>query len=125
MAKRWWLGRVLVASLALLVVATVAALTLGYRPWEPSLTDQNPVVRAAAVRILSHRGDIRLLIQALDDADPDVRLLAIQGLECRNASATEIATALVHKLKDEHAGVRREAAWSLSSICPEACPALR
>jgi HEAT repeat protein len=51
-----------------------------------------------------------------------VRLLAIERL---GDSGRNGAVALVHLLNDDHAGVRREAAWSLGHIGSDAWPPIK
>jgi HEAT repeat protein len=103
--------------------------TLG--PWSASarlreaLTDNNPAVRAAAIRKLGSSADAQVLIEALEDGNPDVRILAADRLGHSGSKAPERAQALVKALTDKHAGVRRQAAWSLSLVGTEAWPPLR
>jgi HEAT repeat protein len=124
MKNPWLIG--VLAGLAFWGVAAVVSAIAGV--WHPgarySLTDPNPAVRAAAVRELKRDGNEQLLIDRLRDEDPDVRLLAAQRLGREDASGAVLA-ALITALKDEHAGVRREAAWSLGKSGPNAWPHLR
>jgi hypothetical protein len=71
------------------------------------LQDADPAVRATALRTAPGVG-IERLIQALEDEDVDVRLLAAQRLHDPEA--------LVGALGDRHLGVSREAARSLGDI---------
>jgi HEAT repeat protein len=104
-----------VVALGLLLVVAVA-LSVSRHRWAAALTDENPAIRAAAVRAMSWVGHNELLIAALDDEDADVRLLAAQRVEkCEP---------LVRALKDRHAGVRREAAYSLGRLATASCPYL-
>lgn len=111
------------------LILAVVIVTLG--PWRASaglrkaLQDKNPAVRAAAIRKLGPSVDAQLLIDALADEDPEVRILAAGRLGDSGPKAFERAQALVKALKDKHAGVRRQAAWSLSLVGSEAWPPLR
>jgi HEAT repeat protein len=89
-----------------------------------SLSDENPAVRAAAIRAMGWYGDANLLSEALRDENADVRLLAAQHLGGRGPQGERRAAALVDALKDSHAGVRQAAAESLCSIGPESAQAL-
>ena len=79
-----------------------------------ALHNDNPALRATAVRQLQDPGDRQLLLEALNDKDADVRMLAIHGLGGRNAGNVETTQLLVRCFKDDHLGVRQEAAWQLS-----------
>lgn len=92
---------------------------------ENELQDENPAIRAAAIRRLNRENHLQLLMNGLKDQSPDVRLLAVQRLGGLGPQGAERATALILLLKDVNAGVRREAAWSLGLIGPDAWPALR
>jgi HEAT repeat protein len=90
------------------------------------LHDANPAVRAHAIRFLDKDADTDLLLAALNDDDPDVRLVTIMKLETRRYSRTESlpdaekkARALVPLLKDRKASVRRAAAESLGWMWPK------
>lgn len=85
------------------------------------LQDPSPAVRVAAIRDSHERLPDHLLIEALKDADADVRLVAAQRL--RGQDETTIR-ALIASLGDRHAGVRREAAESLCLIGAPAVPLL-
>ena len=89
-----------------------------------SVRDENPAVRATAIRAMGWYGDANLLIEALRDENADVRLLAAQHLGGEGPQGERRAAALVDALKDPHAGVRRVAAESLCSIGSESAPAL-
>jgi HEAT repeat protein len=106
-----WLGLALIGAL-LVVGGVVVNFRLGRSA--PRLDDPDPAVRAAAVRGIT--GDRHILVKMLDDEDPDVRLLVVERLGD--------AEALVRALKDEHAGVRREAAYCLAGLGAAACPAI-
>jgi len=124
MNKRWLLLTA-AAVLGLVLVVWVVA------PWfqrdrlVQGLHDENPAVRAAAIRRLPWGSDEALLIERLTDDDDDVRLLAAERLGGEGPNGEERAWALVRSLKDPHAGVRREAARSLGLIGPDAWPAIR
>jgi HEAT repeat protein len=125
MRKPWlvWLSVGGAAALALLAV--VAAPMLQQRRYALALKDPSPAVRAAAVRALGAPGNEQLFIETLGDPDADVRLLAADRLGEHGARGAERVAALVGALNDDHAGVRREAAWALGHIGPDAWPALR
>ncbi len=109
----WALGAV-----ALGVALGVTALLVEPRParWqEQDLQDANPAVRATALRARPGPREEHL-IQALEDEDADVRLLAAQRLHDPEA--------LVCALGDRHLGVSREAARSLGEIGWAVWPAL-
>ncbi len=107
-----------VAGLVGLVV--IVAGVVAVRGWQgqgkPGLDDENPAVRAAAVRSLPLRGNEERLIAALEDENADVRLLAAGRLGGATEKRAEGIAALVGALKDPHAGVRRQAVWSLEAM---------
>jgi len=73
--------------------------------------DPEPIVRDAVVRAatrLNHRRSWEVLVRAMDDADADVRLAALQGVLRVNGFAG--GSALVDRLGDEDPRVRRLAA---------------
>jgi HEAT repeat protein len=109
MNKTGYICLFVTAAVGLLVVALLV------RSQKPvyNLKDHDPAMRAAAVRSLSGEKNKQSLIEALNDPDTDVRLLAIERL---GGSGRNGAEALAHLLNDDHAGVRREAAWSLGHI---------
>jgi HEAT repeat protein len=112
----------LIASVAIMLVLVCAVVVfLKYRQprWTPSFQNENPAIRLAAVRLMSRTKDADQLIQALKDADADVRLVAAQRLGGEGPEAPKRIQALVAALADPHAGVRWEAAESLASIGPE------
>jgi HEAT repeat protein len=124
-------------QLVLVLAVVIPILVLGVikwardRPsWTARLDDADPVVRAAAIRVLSREGNERILIEALEDKDSDVRMVAAITLANRWQGykidkKDEVARALVSALGDEHIGVRRAAAYSLWSLHADAWPALR
>jgi hypothetical protein len=81
------------------------------------LSDPNPAVRAYAIR--SFHLDDRVLLNALQDDDPDVRLLATARF-----GSNRIET-FIQLLNDENPSVRREAAWKISYFGPTSWPILR
>src|SRR3954452_113560 len=85
-------------------------------PGAAAFKDGNPAVPSAAVGVAAEPA---VLITALQDENPDVRLVAAQRL--RGAGPRETA-ALIGALEDKHAGVRRESAESLSRIGAAAVP---
>jgi HEAT repeat protein len=100
--------------------------------WSPQnarLDDENPAVRAAAIRSLPPRGNEDLVIKMLEDEDADVRLVAVMALDWGNnadaGSVAKRARAFVRALGDELLHVRREAAWALSWLGSASWPALR
>ncbi len=119
----WLLCR---AAALLVPMVAVPILTLTYLNGRPktSLDDPNPAMRVAAVRATGWHGDVDLLTRALQDEDADVRLIAAMYLARRKEEAGPSAKALVVLLKDNHAGVRREAITALSAIGGPAAPAL-
>jgi HEAT repeat protein len=123
--KRWFILAIVC------IVAGAAGLIFLLRPARESdgqaeaLRDKKPAVRAAAIRKLPYRSDEPLLIDALKDENQDVRLLAIRQLGFEGPKGAERAKLLIPLLKDDHAGVRREAAWSLGHIGKDAEPLLR
>lgn len=119
----WFFSR---AAVLLVPMAAVPTLTLLFlnRGHTVSLNDPNPAIRAAAVRASGWQGQVDLLMQALQDEDADVRLLAAMYLGRRREQAGPSSKALVALLKDKHEGVRREAITALSAIGAPAAPAL-
>ena len=106
---RFLLALVFLVPLLLILAGVWAAAPV------PRLDDDNPAVRAAAIR--SFRGGSRQLIPLLADRGPDVRLLAVRRIG--------EATLLIGALNDAHPGVRREAAWTLSEQGAHSWPVLR
>src|SRR5437868_368950 len=104
----WMVGGAV--GLGVLLGVAVLALWPGGGPGAAALKDPSPAVRAWAVRKLPHDGNMQLLVEALNDEDPDVRLLAVQRLGGRGSWT---ARTLVPMLKDSHGAVRCEAGWSL------------
>jgi len=88
------------------------------------LDDPNPAVRVAAIRATGYEGHVEVLANALQDEDADVRLVAAMHLKRRGSAAAPIIKDLIAVLKDEHRGVRREAAEALSFIGAPTAPAL-
>lgn len=119
----WFFSR---AAALLVPMIAVPAVTLALLNWghTASLNDPNPAIRAAAVRATGERGHVDLLMQALQDNDADVRLLAAMYLARREEEARWSANELVALLKDKHKGVRREAISALRAIGAPAAPAL-
>src|SRR5262245_41325689 len=115
-------------SWAALLILGVAVAVCAFWFWNrrPSARwqDMSPAMRVAAIRDTRATPDVDLLLQALTDEDTDVRLVAVMHLRGLESRGAEIARALIEALKDSHAGVRREAAESLSKIGPESGPAL-
>jgi HEAT repeat protein len=114
------------AAALLVPMVAVPALTLTFLNWRhtASLDDPNPAMRSAAVRATGWHGYVHLLTRALQDEDPDIRLMAAMYLGRRREEAGPSAKALVALLKDRHEGVRREATTALSAIGAPAAPAL-
>jgi HEAT repeat protein len=113
--EEWYVPALIGAVLALLVACGWMVQHALWSPQNARLDDENPAVRAVAIR--GFKGDRRRILDLLKDEDPDVRLLAA----CR----VNDVEALIDLLKDDHAGIRKEAAWSLSFHGPDAWPALR
>jgi HEAT repeat protein len=127
MKKRLIVSGIMIAIGLALEIAVVSIWPRhGWRSW--SLNDPDPAVRAQAGRTMDRDGNEAALIAQLKDNNPDVRLLAAQKLGSDYSDAgskqAERAWALITMLDDEHASVRREAAWSLSHLGPQAWPAL-
>src|SRR5262249_47647121 len=87
------------------------------------LHDPNPAVRVAAIRAC-YRSDPDAVINALQDPDSDVRLVAAMHLGWADPLPAQSAQALVAALKDKHAGVRREVAEALGALGPRATETL-
>jgi HEAT repeat protein len=130
MSKRGLGWFAIIAVLGLLVVwITLPRIML--ERWKSAVNDENPAVRCAAVRALAKAQRPDLLIDAIKDPNADVRILAADGLGMRILSddgkgpkPAERAAALAGALGDDHIGVRREAAYSLTWLCPQSWPAL-
>ena len=118
--------RILLALVLVAVGAGFGAAIIAWQQgnWTPALKDKNPAVRVAAIRAMGWHGEANLLIEALQDDNADVRLVAAQHLGAQGPEGERRAAALVGALKDAHAGVRREAAETLCWIGPESAPAL-
>lgn len=125
MKNRWLVWSIVGVAFGLILVVLIPIPWLRHYQWEEALKQESPAIRAAAIRGLPRQGNEQLLITALMDENPDVRLLATQRLGYPGPKGAERAWALICLLKDGHAGVRREAAWSLGLIGPEGWPALR
>src|SRR5215213_6095026 len=121
MKKRWL--RWSIATGVVLVVLLMVYWSHQFR-LAVAFKDKDPAVRAATIRKLPEGASIELLIGAIADEDPDVRLLAAGKLGGASSQGARRAWGLIPALKDDHAGVRREAAWSLSHIGADAWPAL-
>src|SRR5205823_1035020 len=125
MKKRWLVWSAVAVAFGL----DVGAWVLIQRPWHDwrveALNDESPAVRAAAIRALPREGNEERLIDRLRDENSDVRLVAAARLGGPGPKGAERAWALIRLLGDEHLGVRRDAAWALSHIGPEAWPAIR
>lgn len=125
---RYRFGLALVMVIAACVLAFIVK---GPRPafLAPSLRDENPAVRMAALRKLDNERDVGRLIEALADENADIRLVAAQKLGGGKQSVDCRIEALMPMLKDPHAGVRREAAESLGRFGSESsavlCAALK
>ena len=119
----WFFSRV---AALLVPMAAVPAVTFTLQNWghTVSLNNPNPAIRLAAVRATGEHGQVDLLMQALQDDDADVRLVAATYLGQRREEAGPSSKALVALLKDKHEGVRREAITALSAIGAPAFPAL-
>jgi HEAT repeat protein len=126
--KGYWLCFSLAAIMLEVVIIIMVIWWMSTPRWkEEWLRDPNPAVRAHALRELSRDSDLQLLIAATRDDDADVRLIAagkLAGSAQWRANPATRAEALVPLLKDDHLGVRREAAWSLGTIGPDAWPFL-
>ncbi len=119
----WLFARTAALVVPMVAVPTVT-LTLPHERYSATLDDPDPAVRAAAVRATGWHGHVDLLKQALQDEDADVRLLAAIYLQPRSEKAGPSAKALIGLLKDEHKGIRREAAEALGAIGAPAVPTL-
>jgi HEAT repeat protein len=114
-----WISLVVLGVLALVVLVLVAP-----DGKLQALHDANPGVRLAAVRDLDRDAGVDRLIDALNDEDADVRMVAANRLGQGDRHAEKKTPALVEALRDRHPCVRREAALSLGMIGPPAVPAL-
>ncbi len=115
-------GSVLLVAIAIVVPSVTLAIR--HRGPVATLQDPNPAVRIAALRAAGNEGHVDLLIQGLQDEDADVRLISAMYLKRPENATAPIIEALIAALRDKHAGVRREAAESLSYIGAPAAPAL-
>jgi HEAT repeat protein len=83
--------------------------------------DQHPVVRARAIAALAAVGrseaELRILVEALDDESPSVRMNVVMALPRYGKGAVP---ALIRALQDPHPTVRSDAAFGLSQLGPEA-----
>jgi HEAT repeat protein len=123
MPKRWVGWFAITAVLGLCVIWIIWP-QIKQERWKVALNDENPAVRCAAVRALAKAGRPDLLIDAIKDPNADVRILAADALGRIGPDPAKSAVALAGALGDEHIGVRREAAYSLTWLCPESWPAL-
>ncbi len=114
--KAWALWLSAGAALGLLLGILTVAISQKGRSIDPrqALHSDNPVLRAEAVRQLGKDGDQQLLVEALEDRDADVRLLAVLQLGGRKRGDAATARILVRCFKDDAAAVRRAAAYQLS-----------
>ncbi len=76
--------------------------------------------RLAAVKSLKKIGSpaVSILVEALDDADANVRKNAAFGLGSMGSDAVEAVPALLSTLKDSESGVRMDVAVALRNITP-------
>jgi HEAT repeat protein len=125
MKKHWLAWSLAIGACALLLAGLAILPRVRHQRLVKALHDENPAIRAAAIRNMSRQGNEELVIEALQDENADVRLLAAQRLGGPGPKGTERGQALVRALNDDHAGVRREAAWAVSLIGSEAWPPLR
>jgi HEAT repeat protein len=123
--KKYRLAWLLLAVFGLFLTVSFLWILVEHSSRVHGLADDRPASRAAAIRKMSRTGNEQLLIARLHDDDADVRLLAVERLGGPGPQGDARARALIPLLQDEHAGVRREAAWSLGLIGPDAWPALR
>ena len=111
---------VFVLVFGLLLVAALEVVSLARRSrLLAKLSDPSPAVRLAAIRSLDRDADVDLLVAALTDDDADVRLITAERLGGEGANTRKRADALITALRDQHAGVRKEARSSLWSLVPE------
>jgi len=117
-----------IVGVAVVVAGLVAVLVIPPRLRRErvlaGLRDPSPAVRLAAVRALDPDSDVGLLLEALKDEDPDVRLVTAGRVGGEGPHAERRVAGLIEALKDRHAGVRRAAADSLWSLGPASGPAL-
>jgi hypothetical protein len=97
-------------------------LYLQHQQRDAILHGETPAVRVAAIRDMRSDPDVGILIQALNDEDVDVRIVAAHHLQ--GPKASKAARALIEALKDRHISVRKEAAFALASMGTEIVPAL-
>jgi HEAT repeat protein len=92
----------------------------------PLVTDENVSARQNAVNILWRCGPpaMPLLLEALKDKAPTVRLAAVRSLDKVTADSKVVFPALVQALDDEHPAVRGSAASTLGRFGTAALPSL-
>ena len=94
--------------------------------FQARIHDPNPAVRATVIRALAARGDgvaLEFLLKALDDAEPNNRLAAIDGM--RRFSESAVQDAMIRLSADPHPVVRRAAVSALGRFqSPEAVETL-
>src|SRR5579859_3178528 len=93
--NNWFVGGVVIG---LITVVLVIVLRSSSNQLEYSLNDENPAIRAAAIREMGSYGNEHLLIDRLNDENPDVRQLAAMRLGHRGSHSTESAVALAKAL---------------------------
>jgi hypothetical protein len=87
-----------------------------------ALRDSDACVRRVAGSFLGrvdHATATVALLSALDDANADTRTVAVLGLglsDERSQATAGVTEALLRRLRDESAAVRRSAAWALGAI---------
>jgi HEAT repeat protein len=126
MGKRGATAVAILLALALGAAGVIWASRRGTAGAATRLKDPNPAARVAAIRDSGKRIPDHLLVEALKDADADVRLVAAEHLRGQDETSVR---ALIAALGDPHAGVRRQAAESLCRIgapaVPQLCEALK
>lgn len=95
------------------VLAAVLFLPLSWPPGRGAFRSSSPAVKVAILRDRRGDSDPALLIEALADPDADVRLMAAMQSWSPPRLSESVIKALIGALKDDHVGVRREAAEPL------------
>lgn len=127
----WWSrGPISGSALEMDSASTVLIMWIQHKHADPAvvprlragLRDADACVRRVAGSFLGrvdHPSATAALMAALDDPSADTRNVAVLGLglaDERSRNVSGVAEALMRRLRDESAAVRRSAAWALGSI---------